>query len=608
MNAIALLLALWHPIGPDGGTFYKVVVDGQYMFASAGARSWMSDDGGGTWRHLPLGWLRDAASDPSDRNVLWVATLDGLIRSRDGGANFTRIVNDSFESVVFDGSTMLAGGDGTVYVTTDGGASFASSRIDNGGLRLCAGGGIVYAAGSKLSRSTDGGSTWTTVHDGYGYVACDGDRIWKSNGGVLERSDDRGDHWATIAKSIGGGALVADPATHRLYTVAFDALRVSDDGGATWRDVAGIPGWSVSAFAAAGSRLLLSAGGHLMTSDDGGGAWRFTEAGLAAGSVGSLAVDPIVPGLLLAGIDGDVVRRENGAWTTSFHDPSLPATGVAFDPAIPARAVALAFEPASGGEILFHTRNSAATWSKSANVTGTRAGSTPWQSRVIFDPRNPAAVYVVDRSWYRDTLHASSDFGATWRDVGPGGMIHAFALVPGAMLAGTDYGLYRSADNGATWTAAAPRSIEDGCSSTADFHERVLAIAVDGPTIVMARWNCFGARIYKSSDGGRSWRSPGRLLQSTFFGPGWPVGDVEAIIVDPKHSQRFFAATNLGVFESDDSGESWHTINDGFDADVGPISAIAIDPETDRLYAGTQYGGVWVLDLSDAPPRRRAAR
>jgi len=618
MNALVVLLAalpLWRPIGPEGGLFHKVVAEARVpgrMFAAAGYRSWMSDDGGATWRHLTLAVrptvLRDAATDPSNRNVVWAATIEGLMRSRDGGATFATVVPDFFESVVFDGATMYAGSVGTVYATTNGGASWASSRIDNSTLTLCAGNGVVYAAGSQLSRSIDGGRTWRAVSDRAGYIACDGDRVWNYDG-ELQRSDDRGDHWATVSTTLGGGGLVADPANHRLYLTALNALRVSDDGGATWRDAGGLPAAGSSAFAAAGSRLLVSVAGHLMTSDDGGGAWRISEAGVIGGFVDSIAADPIVPGLVLATVGGRVMRRDHGAWTTSFNYPGLTATGLAFDPAIPARAVALVWEQSSGAEILFQSRDTGATWAKSAAIAGAGSWSTPWKARVIFDSRSPSAVFVAERDWPFETVHASGDFGASWRELGPiDGVVNDFVPAsPATMYAGTDYGLFRSTDNGATWTPAAPVKVDDECRASVDSQQRVRALAVDGATVIMANWNCLGARIYKSSDGGRTWGAPARL-PAMRYGRPWYVSDVAAIVVDPKHSQRLFAATDLGVFESDDGGDSWRALNDGFDDDIGSISALVIDPEADRLYAGTWFAGVWQLDLSDAPPRRRAAR
>jgi len=115
------------------------------------------------------------------------------------------------------------------------------------------------------------------------------------------------------------------------------------------------------------------------------------------------------------------------------------------------------------------------------------------------------------------------------------------------------------------------------------------------------------AHVGKSFDGGRAWRGP-VTLPATRFGRPWYVSEIEAIVVDPKHNQRLFAATDLGVFRSDDGGESWRGVNDGFDADAGAISAIVLDPSTRRLYVGTLDSGVWQLDLDDPPARHRAAR
>ena len=486
----------WRSIGPDGGTFHRVIVDWRVpgrLFAAAGYRSWMSEDGGATWRHLTLASrptaLFDVATDLSDRNVIWAATLSGLSRSRDGGATWVQVRFDHVESVVFDGGTLYAGGVGAVYRTSDGGSTWTSTRLDDSALRLFAVAGNIYAGGSKLSRSTDGGRKWETIRDplfGWNFTV-DGDSLWLFDAGKLLRSDDRGGHWNQVTLPPGGGYLFADPYSHRLYARASDGVRVSDDGGMTWRGVAGLPAELASAFSAFGARVLASVAGHLFASADGGATWRTSEAGVVGGSVWSMAVDPAAPDLILATIDGNIARRGRGAWAASFHHAVLSAYGIAVDPAVPGRAVALIYDESNGAELLFHTRDAAATWAMSATLGGVRLFLAPWRSRVIFDPARPSAVYVVQRQWSAETVRASDDFGGSWRELGPGsGVVNAFAAAAPAMYAGTDYGLFRSTDDGATWTAAAPVTVDDECRSSIDSQQRVLALAVDGPTLYMA--------------------------------------------------------------------------------------------------------------------------
>ena len=97
-----------------------------------------SDDGGRTWRTLPMVHgksVRTLAMAPSDHNTLVLGALDGVFRSPDGGATWTRISPENYaeikniESVAIDPlnpDTIYAGTFHLPWKTEDGGQSWHS--------------------------------------------------------------------------------------------------------------------------------------------------------------------------------------------------------------------------------------------------------------------------------------------------------------------------------------------------------------------------------------------------------------------------------------------------------------------------------------------------
>ena len=91
---------------------------------------------------------------------------------------------------------------------------------------------------------------------------------------------------------------------------------------------------------------------------------------------------------------------------------------------------------------------------------------------------------------------------------------------------------------------------------------------------------CVGQGILRSADGGETWRRAGvnQGMHSDAI--------VRAIVNDPLRPERVYVGSDLGLYRSDDAGESWQLID-------SPLSkycvwSLAIDPkEPEVLFAGT---------------------
>jgi ligand-binding sensor domain-containing protein len=144
-----------------------------------------------------------------------------------------------------------------------------------------------------------------------------------------------------------------------------------------------------------------------------------------------------------------------------------------------------------------------------------------------------------------------------------------------ALYAGFDgEGIWKSADNGETWTAAA--------AQPADKHVRGLVIHPSTRSTLYA--GTYGGGMYTSEDSGDAW--------SACANTGLTNPNAVSLAIDP--SGILYAGTEGGIFTSADCS-TWSAVNTGLTVDAAtPPVAIAIDPTTPAtLYAGLDGAGVW---------------
>jgi photosystem II stability/assembly factor-like uncharacterized protein len=136
--------------------------------------------------------------------------------------------------------------------------------------------------------------------------------------------------------------------------------------------------------------------------------------------------------------------------------------------------------------------------------------------------------------------------------------------------------MQRSNDGGETWEAVGNEFAYDGVPGTHQWYDgtphpwefkRVwhLEPSLTDPDTVYA--GIEDAALFRSTDGGRSWRELSGLRKHG-SGPHWSPGAggmcLHTIIQDAADPQRMFVAiSSAGAFRTDDGGESWRPINRG---------------------------------------------
>ena len=241
------------------------------------------------------------------------------------------------------------------------------------------------------------------------------------------------------------------------------------------------------------------------------------------------------------------------------------------------------------------------------------------------------------------TAAAAQDLGERWGlSHGPnGGPAYALAVAPSAsgdVYVGTSHGVFRSTNGGRSWRSAGlarTTALEQrrNLPTSPDSVPGVTSLVVDphAPTTVYAGLNghwvgsmTYGEAVYKTTDGGQTWRalalrgqpvaiSPAgrptvyaatggpagmsRLVRSTDGARSWQPADLGlpstylwGLAFDPSMPETVYAAMGKrGVFESNDGGARWRAV--GMSVRYGEVTSIAVDPSHPRtVFAGTDAG------------------
>ncbi len=233
-------------------------------------------------------------------------------------------------------------------------------------------------------------------------------------------------------------------------------------------------------------------------------------------AAGTLAVSPADPQLLLVGIaEGPrLYRTEDGgrSW--------VPRRGLSVQ-----GLEALAMGP---GSTVYATGGSRLALSADGGDTWLETGSRPSASRVLALAAD-AATGRLYAGTLGDGLWLTADQGASWSAALPGRSILCIATASSSLIyAGADDGLYASADGGASWQALP--------GTVAGTRVEALAVAPGSPQRVFVAM--VGCPLQRSEDGGASWQAL----------PELPAGPATALAVDPAHGRYLYAGSAQGLW------------------------------------------------------------
>jgi photosystem II stability/assembly factor-like uncharacterized protein len=155
---------------------------------------------------------------------------------------------------------------------------------------------------------------------------------------------------------------------------------------------------------------------------------------------------------------------------------------------------------------------------------------------------------------------------------------------PATAYAGTlDGGIWVTTDGAAHWKAA-----YSGLPAISGHFAPIKAIAVD-PAVASRVYAATQIGLYASEDGGATWSESGAgVLDGKFL---------NVIAIDPVSSSTVFAGTSGGVYLSHNAGASWSPSNPGLVDSGGQtpnVLSLAIDPnDSAGMVAGTNGAGTF---------------
>jgi photosystem II stability/assembly factor-like uncharacterized protein len=224
------------------------------------------------------------------------------------------------------------------------------------------------------------------------------------------------------------------------------------------------------------------------------------------------------------------------------------------------------------------------------------------------DQKNPQVVYagtgecnMRNSVSIGDGMYKSTDGGDNWKKIGldstehiskivinPSNSDEIYVAVPGPLWSNSpNRGLFKSVDAGATWQKILYIDEQTGCAD--------LLIDPANPEILLASTWQFrrtpysfnsggnGSGLYKSADGGKTWREIKNGL------PSKPFGRIAMCLApsDPEQMYAIVESNNTGLYISSDGGENWKSQSAPLNIVARPFyfSTIAVDPtDPKRVY------------------------
>ena len=538
----------WRTVGPNGGDVRSLVVDPtndkHFYFSTLDGQIYTSNDAGASWRLLtnfnrPQLILDSMLIDSRDSKTIYAAGHRGILpggffKSTDGGETW-REVKELKSQAIYALAQSKSNPDMLVIGTYEG--AFASFNSGNEWKKITdekAMPELVNVESIAIDpRSQDViyAGTWHRP-----YKTTDGGKTWKLIAtGMIDDSD-------VFAINI-------DPRNpDHVIASACSGIYDSTNKGENWAKINGIPSSSrrtrdiLQHPTKAGYVYAGTTEGFWMSAAGGAsGSWSLTTSRQV--EINSIAVPENEPnkvyigtnnyGVMVSNDYGKTFAQTNAGYSTRLTYAIVP------DAEQPNRFYAATHNTATGGGFFFISSDGGASWQ--ASMSG-------------FNPQ--LIVYSILQS----------------------------ATQPNTIYVGTNLGVYRSLNRGATWTAtSAPKT---RAKTTA--RRRSVAGAKTKPT-------------------GKPTMNPNTVVATTPADTLKPVDKtfpavhinsltdkVNELIATRDGKNGIIAATDKGLYRTYDIAKGWDKLQFPFGYDSQVLTVAATSPELQTIYAGTAKSGLLI--------------
>lgn len=548
-----------------------------------------STNGGLTWNPTGLSWNVSQMAltnriliDPTNTQVLHVATNNGIYRSTDGAATFTLVSAISTGDMEFkpgDPTTIYASTGSAVYRSTDAGLSYTLmySIPGGGGIAMAvtpANASYVYVLATDantygykgLYRSTDGGSTFTTMSTSPNIL-----------GNECTGSDNDGQGWYNLA-------IAASPVNADDIYIGGIFIWNSSDGGATWTLKGSYAGCSPYVFPdvhdliyvpGSGTNVYVGCDGGVFETQDNGVSWTGLNNGLEISQQYTIGQSASSASLIMTSCQDVGTDLLNG--TTWSRLESGEATEVIID----RTNNSIMYGGGYNGLYKMRSDDSGATWTDiMTGITGNGVWVTPW----IQDVAAAATLWTGYQEIFKST-----NKGGTWTQVSSLGGMASFVALDQApsnsqvIYAARATSMIKTTNGGTSWTTITG-NLPVG-------NAQIKYIEVD-PSDANHVWVTFsgysaGDKVWVSYNGGTSWSN---------YSTGLP--NLPANCIVHQNGSAFgtlYVGMDVGVYYRDSIMGSWASFSSGLPNAV--VSEMEIQYTAGKLRAATYGRGMWETEL-----------
>ena len=407
----------WRTTGPQGGDVRALVVDpnnpDRFYFGTLDGQIYTSADGGKQWQLLynfgkPRLFIDNIIVDPRNSRVLFVGAHrhnlpGGFFKSTDGGATWresTELKNEAIHSLAqseSDPDTLIAGTFTGVFRSDDAGKSWKQLPTQSEP-------GLIHVESLAIDPRTS-----NTIYAGTFYLpykSMDGGKSWKSiKNGIIDDSDIF--------------AIDIDPRDpNHIIASACSGIYESKNAGDSWRKVQGIPSQSrrtraILQHPSVPGMVFAGTTEGFWLSDKGGDAdsWMVTTSRQL--EINSIAVHPSRPDMIFIGTNnyGVMVSNDGGKSFTPTNGgfSGRFANAILADRETPNRVYASTINTATGGGFFFVSDNNGESWRPSMRSMPSRLITYA----ILQDATDANIIYLGTNLG----VYKSSDRGASWAPV-----------------------------------------------------------------------------------------------------------------------------------------------------------------------------------------------
>jgi photosystem II stability/assembly factor-like uncharacterized protein len=633
--------------------------------SSWGNGIYRSLDAGKTWQQMGLSGTMHIARivvHPTNPDVVWVAAVGnqwapsgerGVFKTTDGGRTWRQVLRVNDDTGASD-----------IAVDRDSPNVLYAATYQR---RRTAWGFNGSGPGSGLYKSVDGGETWTKITKGMPYDTENAQTprpenleetgrnaisiypkdtnivyalVEHANGGVY-RSNDKGETWTRVAdinsnpRPMYFSQIRVDPNNDQRLWVAGVTMQYSEDGGKTWtHNFARAPHADTHAIWVDpndSNHLIIGNDGGINITYDRGKTWDYANTA-PIGQFYEVGVDNGMPYKICGGL------QDNNAWcgpSMSFNSRGITndewytiGGGDGFYAQPDPQDTSIVYTESQDGNLI--RRNVVTGESKS--IRPREDFDEPlyrfqWNSPVLISSYDHNTIYYGGNFLFRSTNR-----GESWTKVSPDvttgvdrTKLEIMGRVPdkntrsrhdgvedypaittisesplnrNVLWVGTDDGNLQVTRDGQNWKNVVDKvpGLPKGTYVT-----RVVASRTGDGTAFATfdghRNGDFKVYVYETNDFGETWHSIASNLKTE-------NGTVHVIREHPRNTNLLFLGTEFGLFASIDRGANWMQIRQNLP--TVPVDDILIHPRDNDLILGTHGRSIWIMD--DITPLEQLSR